>query len=47
LANRQAVYQRAKLQNPERWSRNTKQRTTPEEVTLNKKLTSKIEKNAA
>jgi len=47
LANRQAVYQRAKQQNPERWSRSTRQWTSPKEVTLNKKRTSKNEKNAA
>ena len=47
LANRRALYQRAKEENPERWSGSTRQWAAPEEVKLNKKRTSKIEKNAA
>jgi len=47
LANRRAVYQRAKEQNPERWSGQTRQWNAPYEVTLNKKRTSKIDKMAA
>ena len=47
LAHRRAVYQRAKRNHPERWSGQTRQWFAPEEVTLNKHRTSRVEKMAA
>jgi transposase InsO family protein len=47
LAHRRAVYQRAKLNHPERWSGQTRHWTAPTEVTLNKQRTSRVEKMAA
>ena len=47
LAHRRAVYQRAKLAHPERWSGQTRQWAAPTEVTLNKHRTSRLEKAAA
>ena len=47
LANRRAVYQRARQNQPERWSGQTRQWATTTAVTLNKHRTSKAEKSAA
>jgi transposase InsO family protein len=47
LAHRRAVYQRAKLIHPERWSGQARQWAAPAEVTLNKHRTSRLEKAAA
>lgn len=47
LANRRTVYQRAKLNHPERWSGQARHWTAPTEVTLNKHRTSRVEKMAA
>jgi len=47
LEQRRSVYQRAKLNHPERWSGQTRQWVAPSEVVLNKQRTSKSEKIAA
>ena len=47
LANRRAVYERAKEAKPERWSGRSRDWTAPDKVTLNKQRTSKAEKVAA
>ena len=47
LANRRAVYQRAKEANPERWSGQSRHWTAPTTVTLNKHRSSSAEKIAA